>query len=283
MMKIGMVCEGGANRTIFSCGVWDALLEQNVMPDYFVGVSAGIAFGVSYLSKQRERNLELMEKYMADKRYMGMQHLLNPKERAFYNMKFVFEEIPNELLPFDYEAFGKFSGKVEATVTNVHTGEAEYLVVPRGRDMRDTLVASCSLPLMFQPIRIGKHVYLDGGVSDSLPFMHAFEEGCDKVIVVLTRERDYVKKTEKGSGFVGKLYRKYPKIVEAMETRPQRYNESVEQLKQLEAEGKVFVIAPESTLGVGRTEKNTMRLRQLYEEGLRIGRECLPELMEFIK
>lgn len=94
-MKLGMVFEGGANRTVFSCGVMDKFLEENIMPDYYIGVSAGMAYGLSYLSGQKGRNLELMEKYMADKRYMGMRHLLNRKEHAYYNTKFVFEEVPN--------------------------------------------------------------------------------------------------------------------------------------------------------------------------------------------
>ncbi len=94
-MKVGITMEGGASRTLFSCGVTDALLEENIMPDYFIGVSAGIAYGVSYLAKQKGRNLEIAQKYMNDKRYMGMRHLL--KDRSFYNIPFVFDEVPNKL------------------------------------------------------------------------------------------------------------------------------------------------------------------------------------------
>ncbi len=135
-MKLGMVFEGGANRTVFSCGVMDKFLEENIMPDYYIGVSAGMAYGLSYLSGQKGRNLELMEKYMADKRYMGMRHLLNRKEHAYYNTKFVFEEVPNELLPLDYDALARFPGEIEAAVTNIHTGKAEYMEVPRGKEMK---------------------------------------------------------------------------------------------------------------------------------------------------
>ena len=158
-MKLGMVFEGGANRTVFSCGVMDAFLEEGLMPDYLIGVSAGIAYGVSYLSGQKGRNIEVVENYIADKRYMGMRHLFNRNEKAYFNTKFVFEEVPNELIPFDYDAFAAYPGKVEAAVTNIHTGKAEYVEVPRGRDMRDTLVASCSLPILFQPVKLGRHYY----------------------------------------------------------------------------------------------------------------------------
>ena len=185
-MKLGMVFEGGANRTVFSCGVMDAFLKERLMPDYLIGVSAGIAYGVSYLSGQKGRNIEVVENYIADKRYMGMRHLFNRNEKAYFNTKFVFEEVPNELIPFDYDAFAAYPGKVEAAVTNIHTGKAEYVEVPRGRDMRDTLVASCSLPILFQPVKLGRHYYLDGGIADSIPYEHALAEGCDRLIVVLT-------------------------------------------------------------------------------------------------
>lgn len=282
-MKLGMVFEGGANRTVFSCGVMDVFLEEGLMPDYFIGVSAGIAYGVSYLSAQKGRNLELMEKYMADKRYMGARHLFNRSEKAYYNTKFVFEQVPNELLPFDYDAFARYEGKVEAAVTNLHTGKAEYLEVPRGRDMRDTLVASCSLPILFQPVKIGKHYYLDGGIADSVPYEHAFEEGCDKLIVVLTRARGYVKKQEKAIKLTNHLYKKYPKVVEALNLRAQRYNECMKQLAKLEQEGKVFVIAPEDTYGVGRTETDTVKLRRLYDEGYDIAIAQMEALKQYLQ
>lgn len=272
-MKLGIVCEGGASRTVFSCGVLDVFLQEGLMPDYFVGVSAGIAYGVSYLSGQKGRNLTLIEKYMPDKRYMGIRHLFDREEKAYYNTKFVFDEVPNKLLPFDYETFARFPGKVEAVVTNIHTGRAEYLEVPRGKEMRDTLVASCSLPILFQPVRIGRRYYLDGGISDSIPFEHAIEEGCDRIIVVLTREREYVKTVEKGVRLTNSLYKKYPRIVDAMESRADRYNECMSRLKELEQKGQIYVIAPDTTYGVGRTESDPTKLRRLYDEGVRLAEQ----------
>ena len=108
-----MVFEGGASRTAFSCGVMDAFLEEELMPDYFIGVSAGIAFGVSYLSKQKGRNLKLLEEYMADKRYMGLKYLFDRKKKSYYNIGFVFDEVPNKLLPFDYETFARYKGVID--------------------------------------------------------------------------------------------------------------------------------------------------------------------------
>lgn len=279
-MKLGITMEGGASRTVFSCGVTDCFLEENIMPDYFIGVSAGIAYGVSYLSKQKGRNLTIIQKYMNDKRYMGVRHLL--KSRNFYNIPFVFEEIPNKLEAFDFKAFESFPGKVEACVTNIHTGKAEYLEVPRRDDKFQVLVASCALPILFQPVKVGKHYYLDGGVSDSVPYKRAIEQGCDKNIVILTRERDYVKKAERAGNVSIKLYKKYPHIAEDLKTRPQRYNACMEELLEKEKAGQVFVIAPETTYGVSRTESNPDKLTKLYKEGYRQAKRQMADLKRYL-
>ena len=213
---------------------------------------------------------------------MGMRHLFNRNEKAYFNTKFVFEEVPNELIPFDYDAFAAYPGKVEAAVTNIHTGKAEYVEVPRGRDMRDTLVASCSLPILFQPVKLGRHYYLDGGIADSIPYEHALAEGCDRLIVVLTRERGYVKKAEKAVRLTDKLYKKYPKIVESMDSRAERYNECMARLQELEQEGKIFVIAPESTYGVGRTTTDVIKLRRLYDEGYELTEKRMQKLRAYL-
>lgn len=279
-MKLGITMEGGASRTVFSCGVTDAFLEEDIMPDYFIGVSAGIAYGVSYLSRQKGRNLTIIQKYMNDKRYMGMRHLL--KNRNFYNIPFVFEEIPNKLEAFDYEAFQAFPGKVEACVTDLHSGKARYLEVPRQDDKFEVLVASCALPILFQPVKVGRHYYLDGGISDSVPFKHAMEEGCDKNIVILTRERGYVKKQERAGGISMKLYKKYPNIVEDLRTRPERYNACMKELSEREETGEVFVIAPETTYGIGRTESDPDKLTMLYEEGYRQAKSQMADLKRYL-
>lgn len=279
-MKLGITMEGGASRTVFSCGVTDVFLEEGIMPDYFIGVSAGIAYGVSYLSRQKGRNLELATKYMGDKRYMGARHLL--KNRNFYNLEFAFGEVPNKLLPFDMDAFEAFPGKVVAGVTNIHTGKPEYLEVPRRDDKYEVLVASCALPILFQPVKVGKHYYLDGGLSDSIPYKQAVKEGCDKNIVILTRERGYVKKQERAGKISQKLYKKYPKIVEDLEKRPERYNACMKELLEQEKAGEVFVIAPETTYGIGRTESNPEKLRQLYDEGYQMAKERMPELKKYL-
>ena len=282
-MKLGIVMEGGASRTAFSCGVTDCFLEENLLPDYFVGVSAGIAFGVSYLAGQKGRNRKIIEQYLPDKRYMGLKYLFDRKMKSFYNIPFVFGEVPNTLLPFDYEAFAAYPGEVEAVVTNIRTGQAEYLAVPRDDKEFGVIVASCALPVLFQPVLVGRNYYLDGGVADSVPYQRAFEKGCDKVIVILTRPRGYVKKTEKSVGAAARLYRRFPKLVKSLKNRADSYNRCMKELYQAEREGRVFVIAPEDCLGVGRIEASAKKLGSLYEEGYDQARETMHSLRLYLE
>ena len=148
-MKTGIVLEGGALRTIFSSGVTDGLLRGGVDFDYLVGVSAGIAYGVSYLSGQFGRNLEILTKYANDKRYMGKRNLFKPDNRCYFGLRFTYDDIPNRLVPFDYETFAAWPGRAEAVVTNMETGQAEYLEVPRRDDQFLLLQATCAMPLLF--------------------------------------------------------------------------------------------------------------------------------------
>lgn len=281
-MKTGLVLEGGALRAIFSSGVCDALLDGTIMTDYVIGVSAGIAYGVSYVSRQPRRNLEVVTRYAPDKRYMGMNNLVDKSNRSYFGLKFAYDTIPNELIPFDYDTFAAYPGEVEAVVTNLNTGKADYLPVSR-RD-RESLVlqATCAMPLLFPIYEIDGQPYLDGGATDSIPWQRALDKGCERIMVVLTRPRDYRRKPDQMIRLIRKQYKEYPAFVEAMETRARRYNESREQLFALEQEGKALVIAPKSTLGVGRIERDTEKLRLLWAEGYQMTVERMEEIRDYL-
>ena len=255
-MKTGLVMEGGALRTIFSCGVCDVFLDAEIpMPNYFVGVSGGIAYGASFLSRQNRRNLKLLTTYANDRRYMGWHNMADPRNRSYFGLKFAYETIPNELLPFDYDAFEAFPGTVEAVLTNLVTR------------------ASCSIPLMFPIAEVEGQPYLDGGCADAIPWKRAFDVGCDRVVVLLTRERTYRKEPDKTMKMLEQTFRKYPAFVETMRRRVDAYNASREELFALEAEGNVLVIAPENTLGCSRTERDAEVLRGLWQQGYFMGRQ----------
>ena len=281
-MKTGLVLEGGALRAIFSSGVCDALLDGDIMTDYVIGVSAGIAYGVSYVSRQPRRNLEVVTRYAPDKRYMGMNNLVDKSNRSYFGLKFAYDTIPNELIPFDYDTFAAYPGEVEAVVTNLNTGKADYLPVPR-RD-RESLVlqATCAMPLLFPIYEIAGQPYLDGGAADSIPWQRALDKGCERVVAVLTRPREYRRKPDQMIRLIRKQYKEYPEFVKAMETRAQRYNESREELFSLEKAGKALVITPRSTLGVGRIERDTEKLRLLWAEGYQITVERMDEIRDYL-
>lgn len=282
-MKVGLVLEGGALRAVFSSGVCDGLLKGDVMTDYVIGVSAGIAYGVSYASKQYGRNLEVVTQYVRDKRYMGMHHLRDKNNRSYFGLDFLYDKIPNELVPFDYDAFEAFPGQVEAVVTNLETGKAEYKPVPR-RDKQSTLIqASCAMMLVFPIYEIEGNSYLDGGAADAIPYRRAFEQGCDKVIVVLTKPRDYVREEEKSMPLIRKKYQEFPNFCQTMEDRADQYNADRAELFRLEKEGKALVFAPESTHGVGRIERDVDKLRMLWGDGLQQVADRLDEVRDFIR
>lgn len=281
-MKTGLVLEGGALRTIFSSGVCDAMLEGGVMPDYLVGVSAGIAYGVGYLARQPRRNLEVLKRFANDRRYMGMNNLADKHNRSYFGLEFAYQTIPNELMPFDYDAFEAFPGEVEAVVTNMDTGRPEYFPVPR-RDPEATIIqASCALPLMFPIYHIDGKPYMDGGISDGIPFERALEQGCDRVMVVLTKTRDYIRKPDGLLSLVRRKYREYPNFCKAMEERAENYNQCRQRLFELERQGKVLVIAPEDTLGVSRTERDVEKLQLLWGQGYQMAVERMEEIRAFM-
>ena len=280
-MKTGIVLEGGALRTIFSSGVCDALVEADLLPDYVVGVSAGIAYGVSYVSRQPRRNLEILLKYANDKRYMSKRNLFKPSNRCYFGLKFTYEEIPNRLVPFDYETFAAFPGEVEAVVTNLETGGPEYIPVPRRDDQFQVLQATCAMPLLFPIYHINGIPCLDGGSSDGIPYGRAVQKGCDRIVVVLTRERDYRRTPEQYQALVDLRYRRYPNFCATMHSRAERYNACREELFRLEKEGKVILLAPKSTQGFSRIEKDVDKIKALWQDGYDLGRARAEEIRAF--
>ena len=282
-MKTGMVLEGGAVRTIYSTGVCDALLTRSLMTDYVIGVSAGIAYGVSYVSRQPRRNLDIMVNYINDKRYMGLGNLLRRDNRAYFGLEFVYSTIPNQLVPFDYDTFAAYPGEVEAVVTNLDTGAAEYFPLDRRDDKFKLLQATCALPFLFPVFHIQGRPCMDGGAADAIPYERAFAKGCGRVIVVLTREREYVRQPEKLQPLIDLAYRKYPKFCDTMRRRADAYNEARQKLFRLEREGRALVFTPTSTEGFHRTERDVDKIKALWKDGWDQGLARLDEAEAFLK
>lgn len=275
----GLVLEGGTFRPIFSCGVMDALLSENIMLPYCVGVSAGIADAVSYISRQPQRNLEIMQKYRNDKRYMGKSHLR--KEKSLFGLDFVFGEIPDKLVPFDWDSFLKYEGQLLVGVTNAETGQAEY---KNGKDMDEKftmLRATCALPMFFPAIELDGKKYYDGGLADPIPVQKALDDGCDKLIIILTQPKGFVKRHERYNKMGAHLLaRKYPEIKKSILSRPERYNETVKYCEALAKEGKAMIIRP--THPLDSFESDVRKLEMAYWHGYRMTKEKMSRIKRFI-
>lgn len=281
-VKTGIVFEGGAFRTIFSCGVMDALVENDIMPDYMIGVSAGAAYGVSMASKQPRRNLDVLMKYRNDKRYLGLSNMIDKDNKSIYGLEFSYETIPNELNLFDYDAFKQYKGDFYCVVTNLLTGQPEYMKYTGDDRTNTVLKATCALPMLFPPIIINDVPYMDGGLSDSIPYLKAIEDGCDRIIVVLTRQSGYTKTTSRSTKAIAYSYRnQYPKLTETMLTRASRYNESLKGLDQYVKEGRIITIQPTTSKSFSRLEKDKNKILSMYNDGYNQCYELLDTIKEF--
>lgn len=270
-----LILEGGTLRPIFSAGVMDALLDNNITFPYCIGVSAGITNGVSYISKQKGRNLEVVTKYRNDNRYLSYRNFLRCK--SIFGLDFVFDEIPNNLIPFDMDTYRKYPGKVLVGVTNAHTGKTEYL---NGKDLDDKatmLRATCAIPLLFPVIKINGKEYYDGGLCDPIPIKKAIAYGNTKHLIVLTQPKGYKKELSKKNILVAKLLnKKYPNLKTPLLNRHNHYNETVKFCEQLESEGKVLILRPEYNLD--SFEKDINKLKSSYEHGYNLTINHLSEI-----
>ncbi len=263
--EAGLVLEGGGMRGLYTAGILDFFMEKGIMFEDIYGVSAGACHLCSYLSNQPGRAFRVSTEYLKDKYYCSAYSLI--KTGDLFNVDMCYDKIPNELDPFDYEAFSKCKGTGHVVVTDIVTGKPRYI---RLREMRRDIVAvqaSASLPLVSRTVKIGGREYLDGGMADSIPIKKSMHDGHDKNVIVLTRPLGYEKKPTSSMSLIKFIYRNYPGLVEDMKKRHIRYNRTLEYIEKLEAEGKVFVFRPESIIKIDRIEKDEKKLKVLYLQG----------------
>lgn len=278
-MKIGLVLEGGAMRGMFTAGVLDVLLDEQIAVDGAVTVSAGALFGINYPAKQRGRVLRYNLKYLHDKRYMGWHSLFTTGNVV--NKAFAFYELPFTLDPFDQATFAASQIDFWVTLTNIETGEPEYVKITDAFAQMEVLRATSAMPMVSRVVEIEGKKYLDGGISDSIPLDKAMVLGYDKIIVILTRPLDYRKKPS--NNWLFKLfYRHYPKLIERWENRYAEYNQAVEKVIEMEKAGKIFVIRPSESLDISRLEKDLAKVQAMYDLGVKDGQAALSELKNYL-
>lgn len=260
-------------RGVFSVGVLDFLLDQQIHFPYTIGVSAGASNGLSYASRQRGRSLysntELLRKY----NYIGLSHLLRGK--GYIDLDFVFHVYPDRYYPFDFQTYAQTRERFVMVASNCLTGEAIYFEEKNDEArMVEICKASCTLPILCPITYVDGIPMVDGGVCDAIPVRRALHEGYSKLVVVLTRNQGY-RKADKEAYLPAFVFRQYPSLREKLRTRYLRYNETLDLVEQLEAEGKALVIRPERPLQVSRTCNDISLLRALYDEGYQLAKEQL--------
>lgn len=275
--QTGLVLEGGGMRGVFTCGVLDWLLDHNIDFPYVIGVSAGACNGLSYMSHQRGRarysNIDMLKKY----KYIGMKYLWS--QRSILDQHLLYEEFPERIAPYDYEAYRNNPAIFEMVTTNCLTGKACYLSEKTNRDRLVRIAkASSSLPYVC-PVAIVDHIpMLDGGIVDSIPVERAMSQGYSQNVVVLTRNRGY-RKTERDIRIPHFIYKRFPRLRVVLSHRCRCYNEQLEMVERLEDEGKILTIRPEHKVEVDRMESDIKKLQNLYDEGY----ACAEKVLAHVK
>lgn len=271
-----LVLEGGGLRGVFTCGVLDCFMDKGIRFPFTVGVSAGACNGLSYMSGQRGRakssNIDLMDKH----HYVGFKYLLT--QGCIMDYKLLFEDFPEKIIPYDYEAYFANTDRFVMVTTNCLTGKAEYLEEKAdSKRVMDIVRASSSLPYVTKITYVDGVPMLDGGIADSIPVEYAKSQGYERMVVILTRNKGY-RKNEKQLPVPKVIYRKYPELRKTLASRNAQYNRTMEMIERLEEEGSLTVIRPVHPIEVDRMEKDTDKLRALYQEGYELAESFLASL-----
>lgn len=277
--KTGLVLEGGGMRAIFTVGVLDYFMDNEIWFPYTIGVSAGASNGISYASHQRGRSrfstIDLLKRY----NYIGLRHLL--RGNGYINLQYLFYEYPDKYYPLDYETYFKSRNRFVMVTSNCLTGKAEYYEEKQDpHRLVDICRASCTLPILCPVAYVDGIPMVDGGVCDAIPIQRAIDDGFPQNVIILTRNKGY-RKEEKDFWLPGFIYRQYPAIRAQLKLRYRQYNEVLDYIDELEAKGNALVIRPKKPIQVGRTESNPKRLEALYEEGYEMGRAIQSSISTF--
>lgn len=279
MNNVGLVLEGGGMRGLYTCGVLEYFMQKELYFNYVIGVSAGACNAVSYISKQKGRNEKVNIQYVKDWRYMSIRNLI--REKSYFGMNFIFDEIPNKHVTFDFDTFKKSPCKFVVGVTDCNTGKPEYLNKEDIKDGFHGLRATASLPLISPVVKYKGKEFLDGGIAAPIPIHKSIEDGNKKNIVILTRNKDYRKSPMSLPAVVKWKYKNYPNLVEAMINRHKHYNETLDFLEKQEKDGKVLIIRPASEVKVKRTEKDPNKLYELFNNGYEDAKNIYDKINRF--
>jgi predicted patatin/cPLA2 family phospholipase len=264
--RTGLVLEGGGLRGVYTSGVLRYFMDRGLFFPYVVGVSMGACNGANYISRQPERNRIVNIRYVNDRRYLSWARWLAGGE--LFGMDFLFDTIPNHLVPFDMETFRSSPQRHVTGVTDCITGEALFFdQKAAGKEILALLRASCSLPFAAPPVRFRGRMLMDGGIAAPLPLSKSLQDGNRRHVLVLTRPRGYIKKTSRLMQLARIRYRRFPGLVRRLLTRAEDYNRTMDRIEKMVQSGTAFLIQPDSALQVGRVDTRKDRLYDAYDQG----------------
>lgn len=281
-MKKGLVLEGGAMRGMFTAGILDVFMENDIDFDGAVGVSAGAVFGCSYKSRQIGRSIRYNKKYCTDDRYVSLKSWITTGD--LYGAEFSYHTLPQELDIFDTDTFSKSPMEFYVVCTDMLTGRAVYhKCTDGGENDIQWMRASASLPFAARPVELAGRVLSDGGTSDSIPVKFMEYKGYDKLVVILTRPKGYVKHQTRMMPVMKKVLRKYPKFLSTMSRRYIKYNKTLEYIEQQERLGSLFVIRPDADLAIGKVCRKPDELERVYQIGREKGLSELERIKKYLE
>ena len=282
-MKVGLVLEGGAMRGLYTAGVMDVMMYNNIIVDGIIGVSAGALFGVNYFSRQRGRVIRYSKRFSKDLRYISI--LSKIFTGNVVNKNFAFYKVPTKLDIFDDEEFVKNNKCYYAVLTDVKTGKPEYKKIDNCLGSLEVLRASSALPMASKLVELDNKFYLDGGISDAIPVMKCKKLGFDKIIIILTQPYDY-RKTAINDRMIKKLnrkFKKYPKLVKTMIDRYKNYNKIIEKIIKMEKNGEIFVIRPSKKIDIKLIERDQNKLQDVYDLGINDANSVMEDLKKYLE
>lgn len=282
IMSVGLILEGGGNRGTYTAGVLDVLMDNNIFFPVTYAISAGACNALSYISKQRGRNYEVITKYTSDKRYLSFK--LMRKTGSIYGFDFIFGELSKTLIPFDYEEFFRSSMQICVGTTDCETGKTVFFDKSQMKESFTSVIASSSMPVVSNIVEYQGHKLLDGGVTSPIPLDRAISDGIQKNVVILTRDKSYIKKSKPDFpvGMLKRKYKEYPALIEAIKNRPEVYNNERRLCYEMQDKGNALVIQPSEPVTIGKYCKNPDKLKELYNLGVKDAKENLVNIRRFI-
>lgn len=266
-MKTAVIDVGGGLRDMYGAGVLDSCLDQGVHFDLAFGVSAGSANLSSFLAGQKGRNYDFYKVYSGRPEYMSFQNFL--ETGSFVNMDYIYGELScrGSESPLDYDTLKKSDTDFRIVCTNALSGQSVYFTKEdMDGDHYEPVAASCSIPVVNKPYYFRNLPFFDGALSDPIPLDKALELGADKIVLILTKPKDHIRKGLKDTA-LSTLMKDYPKAAQGLASRAERYNEVVARARKLEEEGKVLIVAPDDTCGVDTLHRDEKALHNLYLKG----------------